>query len=132
MKKYLISSGTLSAVAYLVATSVVVAQDTYKVIGEQTYMAAESSFFWGVKWVPRSVDGIAIIENGTVKSQWDSLPREYPADWVTDLGGGNCRATHEKLPPGLVFTYRVSDGTKFYEINTKTRRKSYIKFKCAK
>ena len=132
MGKNIINGGSASIFIYMLSASVVLAQDTYKVIGEQTYMAAESNILWGTKWVPRSVDGIAVIENGTVRAEWDVLPKEYPTEWVTDMGGGHCRVTHEKMPTGVVFTYQVSDGTKFFKINTETRKKSYMKFRCAK
>lgn len=95
-------------------------------------MAAETSLLFGEKWVPSRVDGIAIIENGTVTAQWDELPQQYPADWVTDMSGGHCRIMHEKIPSGVVFTFRVNDGVKFYETNTRVRRKSYLEFKCSK
>jgi len=61
MGKNIINGGSASIFIYVLSASVVLAQDTYKVIGEQTYMAAESSILWGMKWVPRSVDGIAVI-----------------------------------------------------------------------
>ena len=80
--------------------------------------------------MPSRVDGIAVIENDVVTAQWDELPKEYPTDWVKDLGNGHCRVTHDKMPEGVVFTYRTSNGVKFYKLNTATRKKSYIKFKC--
>jgi hypothetical protein len=123
-----------SCVTLLFAMSAfeVSSETTYKVIGAQIYMAAESSLLFGTKWVPRRVDGIAILENGSVTAQWDELPKAYPADWVTDMGGGDCRVAHDNMPQNIVFTYRVSDGVKFYEINTNIRKKSYMKFKCSR
>lgn len=132
MQIFKIFGSSCVTLLFTMSAFAVYAETTYKVIGEQIYMAAETSLLFGTKWVPSRVDGIALLENGSVTAQWDELPKQYPADWVTNMGGGNCRVAHENMPDNIVFTYRASDGVKFYKINTKIRKKSYMKFKCSK
>ena len=113
-------------------TSAESSSGTFSVVGQQTYMVSDSSLFFGNKWVPRNVDGFAIIKDDQLIESWDYLPETYPETVITQISHTHCRINHEDLPDGFVWSYKTSNGWMFYETNTAVRRKSYMEFDCNK